>query len=242
MACLLGVVVLAFIPYLLFRMRRLGRDEIDTLAGMYRALMIEDYYRTNGEEVSVNPGEVEDLRPEGQLRIVNTPLYDFPARVAAWLKHKEREWIVVGIEKNRFVETVWINEGPGASFVKPKRPTDDFVSMARWGRADGLVILHNHLESGGLPRPEEPSEEDVAAAARMGETLKTHRLNLVEFVCFQGRARRYHLSCCDQFFSLRLIGEAIGRSRRAFTLRNLRFRTVLHGAKPAVTWLKDQRE
>lgn len=137
---------------------------------------------------------------DGQLLPVNEPLGRFPALIAALLKYKKHEWIVIGFEKNRVVRQFWINKGEDRKSVTPRLGKLDITNIVRAGGYSSVIKLHNHPNSD----PQNyncltASKQDQLSGRSLGDTLASCGTNLIEFVCERGAFVEYFRSISDSF-------------------------------------------
>jgi DNA repair protein RadC len=130
-------------------------------------------------------------------------LEGFPALAAALLKYKKHEWVIIGFEKNREIDYIWLNKGQDNSQVRVRMSYAQMVNHARSGGHTTVIVLHNH------PNPDPttqsllcPSKPDALSAQGLESALLPASINLLEFVCERGRFAEYHRAIAPSFMPI----------------------------------------
>jgi hypothetical protein len=178
----------------------LNGEEIQTLAEKRRIIEVNNYFVFSEAETTVNLKFKSGLDASGRMYVISKKLQKLPSYVAALLKSKKHEWIVVAVEKDQLVEYMWVNKGPNKSSVALFIPFEELIRRANSISANTLLVFHNHPN----PNPNRydctnPSQIDLDTAKKWEEQLGNNNLNLIEFVCERGLSYRYHSYISDKF-------------------------------------------
>jgi hypothetical protein len=99
-ALLIGLVLLAVI-FVCTHLRPLSADEVADLGAQRRSKSVRQYFCFSTTQSVPNPEFKKRMQPRGEFCYVDLPLSGFPSVVAAILKYKKHEWVVIGFEKER---------------------------------------------------------------------------------------------------------------------------------------------
>lgn len=203
MMILLWIIGLSLLIFVLTHLRPLTDEETRSLASKRRSARIREYFSFDRRERNANPDFKKQMNPSGAFYRINESLSEFPSIAAALLKYKKHEWLVIGFEKDRQVELMWVNKGSDRSKVTIPLTAEAIVSIARRENLNSVLIFHNHPN----PSPNHldctnPSDADKKSAAAYAKMLNQSGINLVEFVCERGRYYRYFVSISDDFLPL----------------------------------------
>jgi hypothetical protein len=144
----------------------------------------------------------------------------FPAWVAAQLKGKKHEWVVIGFAKQGKVEKAWANKGPNNSEVSIHLSFETIGSMLETDNVEALIILHNHPNPDpGRLRTDQASEQDLISARKMYERFGSR--HLVEFVCERGNHHEYWRSIGEKVLPLAPFLEKVREENKGSFLRHL---------------------
>ncbi len=143
------------------------------------------------------------MNADGKFYRINDNLFDFPARVAGLLKYKKHEWVVVGFEKDKVIDLIWLNKGFNSSGACINIPISEIAELTRKSTYRSVLVFHNH------PNPDPnrydcrtPSELDMRTAKKYAEALNPEGVNVLKFICERGRFYEYSLCPADHFLPL----------------------------------------
>ena len=140
------------------------------------------------------------MKADGEFHILNERLYKFPAIAAALLKYKRHEWIILGFEKNRVVDKMWINKGMDRFQVHLYIPMQGVANIAKDGGYSSVLVLHNHPNANpAYYDHSNPSSQDIKSANEWASILTANGINLLEFICERGMHYQYFAIYADKF-------------------------------------------
>lgn len=198
-AALIAVLLLIFF----YISRPLTNEEVAALASIRRIKGIRAYYSFDNREYTANPSFKKMMNPNGQMYVVNDPLWKFPAIAAALLKGKKHEWIIIGFEKNKRIHKMWTNKGYNNSSVDILFSPEQLVDIAKEDDYCSVLIFHNHPNSN--PNRYDcsmASNQDMSTARKFAKTLNAKGINLLEFICERGQHYEYYLSSANSFMPI----------------------------------------
>ena len=151
-----------------------------------------------------------------------------PSRVAALLKFKKHEWVVIAFVRSLHVRLLWWNKGPDGTQVWSFLPDDEVKRVLRRHDCDAVAVLHNHPS----PDPSRyrvnlPSERDLHSAAHWRQRLAHDDVSLLEFVCERGVPYLYFASFADSVLSVAPIIKEIAAENDLGAFRNYGLRVEL---------------
>jgi len=163
------------------------------------------------------------MNSDGTFYRINENLFEFPAiAVAAPLKYKKHEWIIIAFEKDKKVELVWLNKGIDRSGVSPYLSVENITKIAEQKNQTSLLILHNHPNiNPNYYDCRRPSDQDIKSANEFAQVLNQNGINLLEFVCERGRHYEYFLSPTETFLPLTEFVEDINNLNGQSKFKNL---------------------
>lgn len=217
-ALLAGVIL-----FVILHLRPLSEHEISDLGAKRRKSNIEAYFNLENTERAVNPEFKKSLNPRGVFYSVELPLYSAASIIAALLKYKKHEWIVVAFEKGKQVGQLWVNKGHNNSSASIYLPLDDALQTATRNGYSSVLMFHNHPN----PNPArysctQASKTDLTSASLWAARLNPGGVNLAEYVCERGRHYRYCLSPSDSFMPMGEFTDTIIKANGSSRLSNLR--------------------
>lgn len=218
----LGVLVVVLI-FVVTHLRPLNESEVIELATKRRGKEIQKYFDCYVGQIVVNPEFKTRMNATGKFYRISDSLFEFPSRVAGLLKYKKHEWVIIGFEKNKAIDLIWVNKGFDNSRASIYLPISRTKEIAKQGHHSSVLVFHNHPN----PNPNRydctsPSDLDRATAREYASVLNASCINVVKFVCERGRPHRYFLSPAHSFFPVTdfrfVVNQLNGRSR----FKNLR--------------------
>jgi len=199
---LAGIAVIVFL-FILTHLRPLGESDVQTLANKRRNRNIVTYFSADSHERRPDIDFKKSLDSNGRFYKVHYPLHDTPSTVAALLKYKKHEWIILGFEKDKKVDQLWVNKGVDNSSACIGIPLPEVDRLASQYHYSSVLLFHNHPN----PNPNrysctQPSPTDLNTATRWAETMNPKGVNVVKYICERGRPYRYFISPANSFYPL----------------------------------------
>ncbi len=189
--------------FVLTHIRPLTEDEVIQLAKTRRGKEVRSYFYFDQAQTSVNMEFKKKMSPEGKFHRIRKELAGFPPVAAALLKYKKHEWIIVGFERNKQVELIWLNKGTSRESAYILLSAEQMAAIGKQEECTSVFVLHNHPNTD--PNSYDcrgPSPQDLTSAKHYADVLNKEGLNLVEFVCERGRHYEFHLSAADTFLPM----------------------------------------
>ena len=213
---LIAGLVIAFIYF----SRPLNETEIYNLAIKRRKNAINEYYDFDIKEYYVAPEVRKKIKPTGLFYSLSPPisLESFPSIAAALLKYKKHEWVILGFEKDGYVEELWINKGHDAMSANLELDLSTLVETIVEKHYTSVLFLHNH------PNPDpnrystrDPSEADLIFANQLKDLIVPQGVNFLAFVCERGRHHEFLRSISRCFMPLENFLKEIQQETREST-------------------------
>lgn len=181
----------------------LSQSEIMVFANKRRKLRLKDYFKFGTVELTVDKVFKSRMKATGKLYHMNESLNVIPSLVAALLKGKKHEWIVLAFEKDANIDYLWVNKGADGKSVIALWQNDDIKNFALQKNIGTILQFHNHPNSN--PRLYDctmPSQVDMKSAEVLSAILNPVGINLIEFVCERGKHYQYYSSYSDKFLPI----------------------------------------
>ena len=222
MEYIIGLICIIVIIFIVIHFRPLSEEEIKALGQKRRNKQISQYFSFDNREFDVNKDFKKNMNPNGAFYQINESLFQFPSLAAALLKYKKHEWIIAAFEKNKKVDSIWLNKGFDRSTVSLYLSIEHIAELARKREKTSVLIFHNHPNiNPNYYDCRRPSEKDIESASDFAQTLNYNGINLVEFVCERGRHYRYYLSPADNFLPSSEFIDAINKVNGLSKFKNL---------------------
>lgn len=200
---LLFIICLALLLFILTHLRPLNDKEINDLATKRRKKDIRQYFNFSRQELSPDLTFKREMNPKGEFYNVSEELYLFPSVVASLLKYKKHEWVIIGFEKDRKIDLLWLNKGKDNLSVRSLLDADDICKIAIDRQYKSVLKFHNHPNSNpNYYDCSEPSEQDLYNADYLAKKLNKAGINLITFVCERGMHYEYGFYPADTFLPL----------------------------------------
>lgn len=188
MIILFGLLVWLIIEIVFFILHRnpLNEEEILKLSQKRTRKYIKKNYTFNNVPVAVNKQFKSSLKPNGCWYNVNERLATFPSYVAALLKGKKHEWVVLAIEKEGIVYGFYANKGYDNSSVSFNCDLDYIMEKCKEYGCSTIIRFHNHPNEN--PNHQTcllASEQDKSSALWCCSQVN-HSYNWMDFVCERG--------------------------------------------------------
>ncbi|MFA7382806.1 MAG: hypothetical protein WC001_05095 [Desulfurivibrionaceae bacterium] len=218
----LGVVLAGVIIFVALHLRPLQEHEISSLATKRRKRNIEAYFQLDNTERSVNAEFKKSLNPRGVFYRVDLPLHSTASTVAALLKYKKHEWIVIAFEKGKQIGHLWVNKGYNNSSASIYLTINEALGTAVQHGYSSILMFHNHPNSNpNKYNCTQASETDLATASLWASTLNPGGINLAKYVCERGRHYRYWMSPSESFLPFADFTEGISKANHLSKFGNL---------------------
>lgn len=189
------------ILYILTHLRPLTTSEITSLSKKKRRRRIRKYFAFNIAEFNPDKDFKKRMNPNGSFYNINETLFNFPSTSASLLKYKKHEWIIIGFEKDKMVQSLWVNKGFDRESVSSYLSTNEIVNIGNNDKISSILIFHNHPNTNPNQLDcSRPSQQDIASAREFAEEFNEKGLNLIEFVCERGKHYEYFRSTSDCFY------------------------------------------
>ena len=161
-----GIFLLFLAIFILTHLRPLTVVEIKTLAALRRKNQIRFYYTYGNNVVQPDKDFKKRMNSEGKFYRVDVTLSCFPSTVAALLKYKKHEWIIIGFEKDMKVDLMWLNKGFNRASVSSNLTLSNIIYTAKLKDYTSVLILHNHPNwNPNYYNFKKPSEQDLPSFA-----------------------------------------------------------------------------
>lgn len=199
-ALIIGYALYELIFWLTHR-EALSNYEIELLARKRRILFLRQYFTFTSGETTVDRTFKSRMQPKGKLYKFNENLNNLPAVVAALLKGKKHEWVIIAFEKDQKIDYLWANKGMNSTSVSLSW---DFNSISEFAIEHGIKTVmrfHNHPN----PNPQhwdctKPSQADINSALCFSKVLDESGLNFIDIICERGRHYQYFYKYTDLFY------------------------------------------
>lgn len=188
MIILFGLLIWLIIEFVFFVLHRnpLSDDEILKLSQKRTHKYIKKNYTFNNVPVAVNKEFKSSLKPNGCWYNANESLASFPSYIAALLKGKKHEWVVLAIEKDGIVYGFYANKGYDNSSVSFNCDLDYIMRKCEEYGCSTIMRFHNHPNVN--PNHQTcllASEQDKSSALWCWGQVN-HSYNWLDFVCERG--------------------------------------------------------
>jgi hypothetical protein len=217
-----GIFGLIGLIFVFSHLRPMTENEVEQLGIKRRNKQVRLYFSFNTGEFYVDKEFKKGMNPNGKLYRINEPLFVFPSIAAALLKYKKHEWIIIAFEKEKKIDSAWLNKGFDRSGVSPYLSVQDIANIANSNNHTSILIFHNHPNTNpNYYDCRRPSSEDMQSANECAKVLNRNGTNLIEFVCERGKHYKYFSSYADSFLPLSEFATAINGVNSLSKLRNL---------------------
>ena len=204
-------------------------EEVRRLAKARQRIQALSKYAFIRSEQRVNPNQKKAMRPKGQFVRCDLNYNMAPAWIAAMLKYKKHEWIVIGFICSFRVRMLWWNKGPNRATVWSFLSGRNLDAVIEKLKPDAIAVLHNHPNPNpGAYSMYRPSDQDLKSAANLqNEIVSKHNVSLLEFVCERGVPYLYYAAFPNREVPLQPIMQQIQVLNGARTMANYKLRKEL---------------
>ena len=184
------ILIAWFIAEILFwitHRKPLTDEEIRKLSKKRARIYARKKYQFPQVAISVNKEFKSALKPSGKLYSIDESLQTFPSLVAALLKGKKHEWMVLAIEKEGRVNYLWANKGDDNQSVGLSCDLSDIVDLCQENQMYSVLRFHNHPNSN--PKYQTgllASKQDRIRAKYCSDIVNKNGMNWFDFVCERG--------------------------------------------------------
>lgn len=194
MLLLIGLLIWIIIEVVFFALHRnpLSEDEISKLSQKRTRKYIRKNYSFNNVPVSIDKQFKSSLKPNGKWYNIEEKLYCFPSYIAALLKGKKHEWVVLAIENEGTVYGFYANKGYNNSSVSFNCDLDYIMEKCKECNCSTIMRFHNHPNNN--PNYQTcllASDQDKLSAVWCSEQV-IHTYNWLDFVCERGNFIKFY--------------------------------------------------
>ncbi len=188
MILLIAMLIWIIIEVVFFILHRnpLNDEEILKLSQKRTRKYIKKKYTFNNVPVSIDKHFKSSLKPNGCWYNTNENLASFPSYIAALLKGKKHEWVVLAIEKDGVVYGFYANKGYDNSSVSFNCDLDFIMEKCKEYGCSTIMRFHNHPN-------ENPNRQTCLLASEQDKSSAlwcygqvNHSYNWLDFVCERG--------------------------------------------------------
>ena len=162
-------------------------------------------------EQEVSTSEKKAMRSTGEFVRCDLDYRTAPAWVAAMLKYKKHEWIVIGFICSFRVKMLWWNKGPDNTKVWSYLSDDDLDAIIEELKPDAIAFFHNHPNPNpGVYSTNQPSQQDLRSAAHFkNQIVSKNRVGFLDFICERGVPHLYYAAFPDREVPIKPITQQI---------------------------------
>src|SRR6056297_782018 len=216
-----GFNLLRTLIFFILHLRPLSENEVKDLAEKRRKKLINNYYRFSSQETTVDKEFKSNMNPNGIYYEMDEDSYYFPAIVAALMKYKKHEWIVIGFEKDKKIVLMWVNKGEDNSSVTPLLSREEIKNKALKMNSNTVLKFHNHPNSNpNYYDCTNPSKQDKLSAGVLSGEVVEENINYIDFVCERGLHYKFHEDYNDNFYHIEKIIKKIEQENNNTKLQN----------------------
>lgn len=178
----------------------LDENELLQLSKKRTREYIHKHYQFKKVVVTVNKRFKASLNPNGKWYETEIELSLFPSYVAALLKGKKHEWVVLAIEKDGVVLGFYANKGRDKRSVSFNCSLSEIMEKCKRQGCSTIMRFHNHPN--GNPNYEThllASKQDKLSAKSCAERV-IHSYNWLDFVCERGDFIKFFEQYSPAFF------------------------------------------
>jgi DNA repair protein RadC len=197
------VFVATILIFVFLHIRPMTELEINILAQKQRNVAINRYYKFAATNVIADQQFKKNMNAAGTFYNISVTLSEFPAYASALLKYKKHEWIIIGFERNRNIDKIWVNKGDDSSSAYFGISIGTIKKLSIEGDYATVIVFHNHPNSNpSYYSTRYPSPADKEVAKKYGNELLDADINLINFVCERGMYYQYWRSISNTFLQI----------------------------------------
>ena len=179
---------------------RLTYEQIQEIARKRANDYIKNTYVFRKATLSITDGFKSNIDPKGKWYSANIETALFPSYVAALLKGKQHEWVVLGIEKGGYVVKMWINKGTDNRGVVLSCDISEVISMCKQLDAYSVFRVHNHPNSDPTHYSTLIASTTDLESARIGSSaVCAEGFNWYDFICSRGDFIQFYSLISNSF-------------------------------------------
>ncbi len=198
---LIFIIPIAFFIY--YCLQPLSISQVKKLASKRRINDINIYYKFSHNEIDPDYFFKKQMKPSGKFYEIQETLFNFPIWVASNLKYKKHEWIILGFEKNKFIDWVWINKGNDSVSCFCLLSLGEIIDTCIQHEYKSVLMFHNHPNSDpSYYSCTKASDTDLKTAREWGDSFNKNYINFLDFVCERGKHYIFYKSINDKFLSI----------------------------------------
>lgn len=205
----------------------LNEQEILKLSKKRVRKYIKKNYTFNNIPVAINKQFKSSLKPNGCWYNVNESLSSFPSYVAALLKGKKHEWVVLAIEKDGIVYGFYANKGYDNSSVSFNCDLDYIMEKCKEYGCSTIMRFHNHPN-------ENPNRQTCLLASEQDKSSAlwccgqvNHSYNWLDFVCERGNFIKFFEQYSPSFVPKNASSEHIQTENNISQIKNYKLHREL---------------
>ena len=219
---IISIIVICFSVFVILHIRPLNSSEKLCLGKKRRKRQIKFYFSFNTKEYPVDKELDSQINSDANHHKINVSLCEFPSISSALLKSKKYECVIIGFEKNKKLESMWFSNCTNRSGLSTALSFKEIAEKAVKENVSSVIVFHNHLVSGTENKNlKEPSNQDLISANDLALALDRNGINLLEFMCDEGRFTEYFSSISDSFLTLKGFIEDIQMINSKSRFKNL---------------------
>ena len=172
--------------------RPLNEKEILKLSQKRTRKYIKRNYSFQNVNITVNKQFKSSLNPKGRWYNTQEKLSSFPSYIAALLKGKKHEWVVLAIEKDGTVYGFYANKGYDNSSVSFNCDLEYIMDKCKQHQCSTIMRFHNHPNENPHYQTCLLASEQDKSSAIWCSTQVTHSYNWLDFVCERGNFIKFY--------------------------------------------------
>ncbi len=178
--------------FFIFHTTPLSEQEILKLSQKRTRKYIKEKYSFKNVPIAIDTHFKSSLNPKGKWYYIRQDLSYFPSYIAALLKGKKHEWVVLAIEKEGVVYGFYANKGYNNSSVSFNCDLEYIMEKCRENSCSTIMRFHNHPnENPNYQTCLLASEQDKTSAMWCSSQV-IHSYNWLDFVCERGNFIKFY--------------------------------------------------
>jgi len=223
---LIGLLVIVRLIDLFVNRHPLDEHEVLRLAEKRRRQRALRSFEFSKARFVADPAQKKSMRGNGEFVPCDLEWRELPANIAALLKYKKHEWIVVAFVSSKKARALWWNKGPNGSQVGLFLDNQSLVRCIERLKPDTLAIFHNHPNPDPSRwRLDAPSDVDLESANACFQLTNELRVSVLEFICERGRCYMYFAGFAEDVVPLKPIVDEICEINGSSIFKNYALRT-----------------
>jgi len=170
-------------------------EEIIRLSKIRKAMYIKKNFKFTRNEIVVNHTFRSRMNKDGKWYRISDPISEFPALATALLKHKQHEWILLGLSTDEKMEFMWMNKGNTSFSVDFRGDLETTILLAKEAKCNTVFMVHNHPNSYSLT----PSSQDIISSKIFTDLFTENKLNFIDIVCARDNFKIFACNFIDDY-------------------------------------------